>query len=253
MQSPLQGCSTDARSRGGLLELAYRAVGRLMTCDITRLMVLNSEDARPPQIDPALEIRFLSAEEVARFACDPANDLDPSFAERMTCRRDVCCAALDDGQLAAYAWLALGSIEADMNRGRKNDSGVALSFNRRAAFVYKAYTRPEYRGLRLYAACLADGLASLQPRGVRQLLATAEWTNRAALSACHGLGFRDLGTIVRLVWGPLRFTRGPRAGQALGIRLGRRARVHPRIVRPEDASSAGAEGELALAAAGKES
>jgi hypothetical protein len=235
-----------------LASVAYRALGHVMTCDITRLMVLGEDDVRPPHVDAAFELRFLSPEEVVDFARDPANELEPLLAERMACGRDLCCAALAGNELAAYAWFALGSIEAEMHRGRTPDSGVAVSFTRRAAFVYKAFTRPEYRGRRLYAGCLAAGLAGLKERGVTQLLATAEWTNGSALAACHGLGFRDLGTIVRLACGPFSFTHMPRRARALGVRLGRHARVSPRVQGPVVESIEGDEPHLAHAAIGSE-
>jgi hypothetical protein len=169
-QSP-QGRSHRGRATAAWL---YRAIGHFLTFDVTRLLHLDEGDLRPPRIDPAFEIRLLEPYEVVEFAADPANDLDVSLARRMTCGRDLCVAALDGDHLASYAWFALGSIEAPMHRGRTLRSGVAVSFPRSMAFIYKAFTRPEYRGRHLYPAVLAQGLHELSPRGVTQLLATAE-------------------------------------------------------------------------------
>jgi len=233
----------------------YRAVGRLITFDVTRLLHLDKGDLREPRIDPAFEIRLLTPLEVAEFARDPANDLDASLSARMTCGRDLCCAALDGEQLAAYAWFALGSIEASMHRGRRPRSGVAVSYPRSMALVYKAFTRPEYRGRHLYPAVLAHGLHELAPRDVSQLLDTAEWMNGSALTACRRLGFRELGTTVRVALGPLAFTIRPLLATKYGVLFGRQAKVHPRVpqANPEYASREDdADDELLVAGCGKE-
>ncbi len=197
------------RSPRMLVERGYHALAHAMTLDCVRLMRLPAAKLRPPQIDLEFDFRFLAPEEVAAHALDPANDLHFSFADRMACGQDLCFAALLDERLACYIWLALGSLEAELHRGRTTRSGVAVSFPRSAAFVYKAFTRPEFRGRHLYPACLAHGLEGLRPRGVSQLLTTAEWTNKSALAACRRLGFHDVGTILRVACGPVSFTVTP--------------------------------------------
>jgi GNAT superfamily N-acetyltransferase len=193
-------------------------------------MELDAADVRLPMVEDRFVFRFLSAADVDSHAQDPLNDLSPAFADRLECGRDLCFAALDGDVLAAYVWLALGSIEADQNRGRQPESGVAMSFGADTAFVYKAYTRPEYRGRSLYPACLGQALLALADRGVSKLLVTADWTNRPALEGCRKAGFRDLGLIWRFGWSPFLFIRAPRTSSSLGLRLGDRAQVEARNI-----------------------
>ena len=214
--------------------LAYRAAQRTMTCDVTRLMCLDAARALPVTIDDRFSFRFLTADEVRGHSFDSANHLASSFAERMLRGRDLCYAALEGGALAGYAWLALGSIEAEQNRGRKPNSGVAVSFGADTAFVYKAFTRPEFRGRRLYSACLVGALGELAPRGICKLLVTADWTNRAALAGCRRAGFRELGSVARFGWPGATFTLTPRGTAALGIQLGSRVRADARTRAVED-------------------
>jgi len=134
--------------------LAYRAAQRAMTLDVSRLMCLDAANVQCVPVDERFSFRFLNAAEVRAFARDAQNDLTSAFAERMRQGRDLCYAALDGRMLAGYAWLALESIEAEQNRGRSADSGVAASFGSDTAFVYRAFTREEFRGRHLYAACL---------------------------------------------------------------------------------------------------
>jgi hypothetical protein len=52
--------------------------------------------------------------------------------------------------------------------------------------------------------------------------------NGSALAACRGLGFREMGSIVRFAVGPIAFTAKPPLAQNYQVLLGRQARVHPR-------------------------
>ncbi len=200
----------------------------MFVCDISRLMVLDRTRLQTPTVEPQFSFRLLSAGEVERLAADRENELSAALAERIHAGRDLCHAAFARQQLAAYVWLALGSIEAEHNSGRTRRSGVAVSFPADAAFVYKAFTRPEFRGHGLYAALLERSLSVLQSRGVSRLVTTADWTNRAALHVCRRLGFQVLGTILRLACGPLAITFKPPTARRLGIRLGRSAHVDSR-------------------------
>jgi len=212
--------------------LLYRAVQRAFVCDVTRLMVLDSFDVQSPSVGRQFEFCFLSSGDVEIHAADAVNGLSRSLADRLVAGQDLCYAATAGDKMACYAWLALGSIEATHNSGRTPSSGVAASFPPTAAFVYKAFTRPEFRGHRLYAAVLARVLAELSSRGITHLITTAEWNNLSALSAAQHLGFQDLGSITRIACGPFATTITPSAASEFGIRLGRKAQVVTRIVVP---------------------
>jgi len=208
--------------------LAYRAAQRAMTLDVSRLMCLDAANVQCVPVDERFSFRFLNAAEVRAFARDAQNDLTSAFAERMRQGRDLCYAALDGRMLAGYAWLALESIEAEQNRGRSADSGVAASFGSDTAFVYRAFTREEFRGRHLYAACLVRALQDLSVQGIGKLFVTADWTNRAARAGCRRAGCRELGSIARFGWRRAMFTLTPPGSAAQGIQFGSRVRPHVR-------------------------
>ncbi len=210
------------------LSLLYRAAQRVFVCDISQLMLLDRVQLRAPAVEPQFTFRLLNAGEVARLAADRENELPVVFAERIQSGRDLCHAAFSGEHLAAYVWLAAQSIEAEHNSGRNRRSGVAVSFPADTVFVYKAFTRPEFRGHGLYSALLERSLHVLEARGVSRLVTTAEWNNHAALHVCRRLGFESLGTILRFACGPLAFTIKPPLARQLNIRLGRSARVEAR-------------------------
>lgn len=224
------------RRRYGVLrmlhELIYKLAQRVMTLDITHLMRLDLEHVclrtdEPPDI----EFRFLTSDEVARFA-KPENDITPDLTDRVELGRDFCFAALANGRLAAYAWYALGSIEAEQNRGDTVSTGVAMSFPDNMAFMYKGFTHPDFRGKGLYGYVNAKALEELQARGVSTVISTADWTNWSALNACWRIGYQNLGLVWRGGWGRLMFTVAPRKGKSLHIRFGRKAVVQSRTRDP---------------------
>jgi len=215
--------------------LAYRALARLMVCDVTRLLALKAADARRPVAERRGTFRLLTAVEVERLARDAANELDAEFADRIRSGRDLCYASLHGEMLAGYIWLALGLLEAEQNRGARANTGVAVEFGHQTAFVYKALVRPEVRGRHLYGLLLVGALEVLAPRGITRLATTADWSNRAALDSCRKVGFRTVGTIWRLGCGRVAMTLAPRQAAArLGILLGREARVAKRMPLAED-------------------
>lgn len=198
--------------------MGYRLAQRVIVLDVTRLLCLDRSSARLPEtLHYGSTFRFLTAADIRHFAADRENDLDLSFAARIQGGLDLCYAVIVDERLASYIWLALGSIEAAQNRGSHPRSGVAVTFPEDMAFVYKAYTRPEYRGQRLYPICMGQSLEELSSRGIKRLLATTDWTNKAALRSCQRIGFRDLGPLWRFGVGRMMFTRGPAAARQLGI------------------------------------
>ncbi len=224
--------ASDSSLRKRALARLYRVTQHLITCDVSRLMVLDRDEMREISVDSEARYRFLSPSDVEAFADDPANELSSEFSCRLAAGRDRCYAALLRGRLAAYIWLATGSIEAEHNRGRTAASGVPISFPADAVFVYKAFTRSEFRGRRLYAALLAGAMQELASEGVARLITTADWTNDAAVAACRRLGFRELGKIGRYACCGCSLTTKPPAALALKIRIGRKAQVDPRgIVR----------------------
>jgi hypothetical protein len=210
-------------------ELAYRAAQRAITLDITRVMVLDRDSLCAPPTPNGFSFGFLTAQDIRRYADDPASGLSSDLAARIDGQHDLSYAALSGDRLASYIFLALGSIEGEHNRGRQPGSGVAISFAPDVAFVYKGFTAEAFRGQRLYPCCLAGVLDELAPRGIRSLLITTDWTNSAALRACRQIGFCDLGPLWRFGRGKAMFTAPPQRAKLRGIRFDRHANVHYRI------------------------
>ncbi len=210
--------------KAALQRAVSRSAQKLLRLEVNEMLWLDA-GCLPASIesDPEFQFRFLTAKEVSGFAADPKNDLDASFAVRATRGLDLCFAAIaSGGQLASYSWYASGSIEPE------HHLGVAMSLPTDVAYMYKAFTHPDYRGRRLYAATVALALKNLAHRGVTKLVTTIEWTNFASLRGCRRLGFQELGRLSTI--GPTRhriaFT--SRAAKSRGICFGSSATVPQR-------------------------
>lgn len=167
--------------------------------------------------DDSLDWRFLTAEEVGRFAEDTSLELDDEMARRAAGRYDFGFAALDGGRLAAYGWYALGAIEAE------HAGGVAMAYPENVAYMYKGFTHPDYRGRRLHALGMGLALVALEQYGVDTLLSIVDWTNHASLKSCARLGYQDLGRRLKLGGSNGRWILAPPRIREYGVTLGRDA------------------------------
>lgn len=211
-------------AQGVLCKLADLTFRKILRAKFSRVVWLDVESLNA--LGPAaqgFQFRFLSPEEVERYAKDPTYLLDPSMAERIRDGRDLCYAALQGEKLAAFGWYALDSIEGE------HADGVAVSYPADVAFMYFGFTHPDYRGARLHGAGMANALSELGKRGVTKLVSFVDWRNWASLKSCYRLGYRDLG-ILLTVDGPRRtFAIPPRAARRLGVRFGREACLRPEL------------------------
>ena len=222
MQGKLRGWIAFWRRFGTpavLLRLLDRVAGRVLGLRIIKVVWLDRErlsaELAPP---PGFVGRFLSPDEVRRFAANPVYELMPELAQRIESRRDFCFGAMTGDRLACYVWYALGSIEPE------HALGVAMSYPAHVAYTYKGFTHPDYRGRRLYPFTVAAAMSQLAPLGVTRLVAVVEWTNWASWRSMRRMGFECLGHIVRFGWGKAALWLYPREPHRRGVQLGPHAR-----------------------------
>ncbi len=218
----------------------YRFAQRLMTLDVTRVLLLDQQAIKiPKQIDSETRFDFLTAEEVCRFSEDPHSELHASHADRLAGGRDFCFAAISENRLAAYAWFALDSVSAEGNRGRQENTGVAVAFPQNTAFMYHGFTHPDFRGQGLYGQINGLAMRKLSDQGIQFLLSTMDWTNRAAYRSCQRLGFIELGFLWRWGWGRWMHTWAPQKAKRLGFRFGPDAELLSMHAEPVESASMG--------------
>lgn len=202
----------DRWGTGGVARMAFnRLLVRWGCVELVHVLLLDRERMRVPDLDTWFETRFLTPDEVRRFAEQPTNHLSPHFVDRATGGLDLCFAALHGDRLASYGWYALHSVEPE------HAAGSALGLPPSMAYMYKGFTHPDYRGRRLYGACMGQALRNLEKRGLDRLLALVHWSNTASLRGCDTLGYRRLGLLAVGPGGPVKV---PSEARRLGVQFG---------------------------------
>jgi hypothetical protein len=202
----------DRWGTGGVARMAFnRLLVRWGSVEIVHFLLLERGRMRVPDMDGCFETRFLTPEEVGRFAATPAYRLSRDFADRASAGLDLCFGAIHGDRLASYGWYALHSVEPE------HAAGSALALPPDIAYMYKGFTHPDYRGCRLYGACMGRALQILEGHGLDRLVAFVHWSNAASLRSCKDLGYRSLGLLAVGPGGPVRV---PREARRLGVRFG---------------------------------
>ena len=203
------------------VRMIYRAAQILLTCDVSDLMILDLDDIQLRKLLPdGCELFRMTPDLLREHATNTELGLNPLMAYRLLFGRDVCIGIRNAEGLLGYAWFALGSIEAENNRGAKPATGTAISFPAQMAFMYNVFILPKYRGQGLYAAMVAYAFVELNEFGVRQILVTTDWANNFGLKACYAMGFRRVGRMIRFGVGRAVLGWYPRAARRLGVRCG---------------------------------
>lgn len=176
----------------GLHDVAKKAAGRAVPLRVLDCLELTldrvpRELLSPP---PGFACRFLDEDELRRHGADPANHLDGDFLRQALGQGARCYGVLQDGALASYGWYA--------RRPTDISPELRFHFDPRDVYMYKGYTRPELRGLRLHAVGMARALAELAAGGARALVSYVESNNFASLRSCRRLGYRHVGRILIL-------------------------------------------------------
>lgn len=209
----------EAQDRLGLGGAARHALNRGLvrwgSLSFVHVMELRSDRMRVPDLDACFRLQFLSPEQVRGFAANAANDLPPDFVRRAERGWDLCFGAIHGDRLASYGWYALHSVEAE------HSAGTPLGLPRDMAYLYKGFTHPDFRGQRLYAACMGWALEQLGERyGIERLLAFVYWNNTPSLRSCRHLGYDRLGLLVVGPDGPVRV---PPEARRRGVTFGEEA------------------------------
>jgi GNAT superfamily N-acetyltransferase len=205
-------------TNGALLKAFDVLLHKLLRISSFTVVWLDVKSLAPlPAPGPEFQFRFLTADEIARFAEDPAYYLDSVLAERVREGREVCYAALAGDRLAAFGFYALHYIEP------QRASGVAMSFPNDVAFMTFGLTHPDFRGARLHGHIMGRALQELADRGITKFASLVARANLASLKSCYRLGYTSLGNM--MIIGGKRRSLGvyPNAAKQHGIRFGRHA------------------------------
>ena len=200
----------------GFAGAARHAFNRLLvqfgSMSFVHVLMLEPHRMHVPVLDACFKMSLLTPEQIRRFAENPTNGLPSDFADRVERGLDLCYGAIHGDRLASYGWYALHSVEPE------HGAGTALGLPRDMAYLYKGFTHPDFRGQRLYGACMGWALKALEERfGVHRLLSFVYWNNTPSLSSCVRLGYERLGLLMVGREGPVHV---PAEARKLGVTFG---------------------------------
>ena len=210
------------RERYGAKRVAYKIADTVLHklgASVYAVVWLDLEslaEMSPP--DPQFTFRFLTPEEVARFAEEPSYYLDPKLADRIRAGRELCFGVLAGERLAAF-----GCYIPEYN-DPSQAAGVAMSYPPGVAYMSYGLTHPDFRGARLHGLAMGLALKELSKRGVTRLVSLVGWTNWASLKSCERLGYENLGNMIAIGTRKRAIGLYPKAAKQRGIRFGRKAR-----------------------------
>jgi len=177
---------------GTAFDLAYRLTNKCAPFMILKLMKITMETMNRALVAlPAgLQVAFPEEADLRRYARDSANDLTDAFLDQALAKGDRCYAILDGDVLASYGWYSRDDTHIT--------DELVLRFSREWLYMYKAYTMPRYRGLRLNAIGMAALLDEGRRLGLRGLVSFVEANNYSSLNSGYRMGYQDVGRIVAL-------------------------------------------------------
>jgi hypothetical protein len=167
----------------GSLRVARRAAGVVTL----QCVFLPSVTAESLKTKPQYTCRFLTSEELARYAQDPSLELDREFLKLAASKGDRCFAILDGETLASYGWYS--------TKPTIVDDELSLRFSPEYVYMYKGFTHPSYRGQRLHAVGMGMALNAYLAEGSKGIVSYVEALNLASLKSCYRLGYQDFGKV----------------------------------------------------------
>jgi hypothetical protein len=177
---------------GACFDLGYRALNRLTPLMVLRIVRLTraTADARLLTPPPGFRGGFLDAAELRRHAEDPALELGGAFLDDALARGDRCFGLVLGDRLASYGWYSRDPTHITRD--------LVLRFDSDWTYMYKGFTLPAYRGLRLHALGMIGALWADTGRGSSGIVSFVEANNFSSLRSVYRLGYADVGRIVAL-------------------------------------------------------
>jgi hypothetical protein len=166
---------------------------------------------------------FQGPRALRRFASDPANEISPCFVADALARGDHCYAICDGPRPLFTSWYSRRPTLVGIG-------ALVLHFDPQYVYLYKAFTQPEHRGRRLYAAAVSQVFAQYVAKGTRGFLSYVDATNLNSLKALERMGYRVFGSIYVVRLFGRHFTLASAGCKPFGFRLENRA---PRRNLPE--------------------
>ncbi len=173
-----------------LLWSVDRCLSAALSCRVL-VVVTHAIDAvlhTGPPLPAGFTLRFLTPDELGRFARDDDGWFSSAFTSDALARGDRCFGILEGGRLVHYCWYSTRPTTAFQD--------VQVSVDRRFTYGYKAYTDVAYRRLGLHTHAVAAATAQLSNGVLQGVVAYVEASNAPSLLAAMALGDDVVGFVL---------------------------------------------------------
>jgi GNAT superfamily N-acetyltransferase len=178
--------------RVALADLFWRVSRRILRCEVVLVMAVELDEpwkALPPHVPdrPGLTFRWLDQQSLSvlrapHLGYDSDEAFDRSLARLERGHR--CLAGFLDGKPVTYLWATESTREV---------VGDELKLDERHVWIYKCFTRPDWRRQGLTQLLGRHALDGYMADGKDVALVDMMQVNRPSIAAFLGIGFRPLG------------------------------------------------------------
>ncbi len=141
--------------------------------------------------EPGIEVDLIRVQKGDPAAEQVAEALNPDLANRRFDRGEICFAAVHEGKIVSYLWLAHGEIGIE-------EINLAVSTLPNEVYLYDAFTLTPCRGKGLYPVVLKEALLYAGQNGFSRALIFVAVNNTASRRGVLKVGFLEFQVVTYL-------------------------------------------------------
>ena len=168
-------------------DLMYKGVNQLTLLMVMKCIAVDTVDRGFLQRDDGHSCEFLDPERLRILSESREYEMERDFLDEAIGKGDECFAILDGDRLASYGWYS--------TKPTKVNEDLEINFDDRYVYMYKGFTHPNYRGLRLHATGMTMALNHYLDQGYSGIVSWVEANNVGSLRSCYRMGYKDFGEI----------------------------------------------------------
>ena len=178
----------------------YKALNKVCTADITRVLFLDRRTFTRPDFGEEITCRYLTKEDLETLSAVNRFGINESFVKDFEKYRFLCIGATINSEVVGIIFLGSGSIPERHNSGGPAYHGIGVETPKGCFYLFKVDVHPEFRGRRVNPAMIAFAFESLKPSMLQSIVTTTDWTNEAFFKSASRLGFVQRGHAAEFVF-----------------------------------------------------
>lgn len=178
----------------------YKALNKICTADITRVLFLDRRTFVKPEFDNDIVCRFLQRADLETLSSLNRFGINNAFIKDFDQNGFRSIGATVNGDVVGIIFLSSGIVPARHNSGGPAYNGISVEAPKGCFYLFKVDVLPEYRGRRANPAMIAHAFESLGEDELNSIVTTTDWTNEAFYKSASRLGFVQRGHAAEFVF-----------------------------------------------------